>query len=261
MAVRVQRQLGSVQGSPSPPPKKREVGLTKQRGPWHHISPRRCWRLSLIWNSLAVSACLSLPSGSHGGLWLFRFIIAVNVFLVSFPGLTCSAWSRLFPPSPRATAFTDPHLLRAPGCAPSPLPSLGLCSMCFARGGLPSPLENTLRHCLAFPLQPQQERRKKGLVSPESVGAVALPFALVFGSGGTFWSLLSLAFSPLPTAPLLGVYPPFLRVGSSGDDSLWPCTASVGSSFTWLTWYSCSIVLQQGTDIGVTPSTAKCLCF
>lgn len=121
MAVRVQRLWGPVQGPPPSPPKKKRGGPHKETRTLVSHQPLEMLRLSLIWNSLAGSAwlCLCLL-GSHGRLWLFLFIIALNVFLVRFPGWTCSAWSCLFPRSLRAMALADPHLLHAAGCAFTP---------------------------------------------------------------------------------------------------------------------------------------------
>lgn len=96
--------------------------------------------------------------------------------------------SQVGPAQPGPACFlvpSEPGLWRTPissaqQAAPSPRPSFGLCSMCFARGALPSPLQITLQHCLAFPIPPKQERRKKGLsVLTESFGGVALQFALI----------------------------------------------------------------------------------
>lgn len=155
--------------------------LTKKRGPRYHISPLRCGEIaSHLEQFSGLSLSLSLLE-YHGGLRLFHFIIVVNVFLVSFPGLTCSAWPSPFPCSPEPWLLLDPHLLHPAGSVfgAKSRPTIGLCFMCFARGGLPSPFQNILQHCLAFLTQFRQERRWKRLFGPESFGGVALNFVFI----------------------------------------------------------------------------------
>lgn len=76
----------------------------------------------------------------------------------------------------------------------------------------------------------------------------ALPKAPIFGL-------------PHSTAIWLEVYPPPFQRGLLGmtvsDHVLFTC----GVSIHMLTLYSCSIVLQQGTSVGVIPGTKKHLCF
>lgn len=66
-------------------PKRREVRLTKKRGPRYLISPSRCGEIASHleqFSGLSLSVSLSFLE-YHGGLWLFHFIIVVNVLLVS----------------------------------------------------------------------------------------------------------------------------------------------------------------------------------
>lgn len=120
-------------------------------------------RLPRIWNSLAGSACLSLILLEyHGGLWLFHFMVLVNVLLVNFPGLTCSA-----PPSPVLLFHPEPWLLGTPisptpqaassaGAKPQPKPT-GLGSLVT----WPSPFQNVFQHCLAFLAQSKPDRKQE----------------------------------------------------------------------------------------------------
>ena len=103
-------QLESVQD----PPETREVRRTKKRGPWYQISPLRCGEIAFHLEQFSRLSLSLILLEYHGGLWLFHFIIVVDVFLVSFPGLTCSA-----PPSP-VSRFPLSHGFWGP---PSPRPS------------------------------------------------------------------------------------------------------------------------------------------
>ena len=193
-------------------------------------------------------------------------MVLVNVLLVSFPRLTWSA-----PPSPVLLFHPEPWLLGTPispspqaassaGAKTQPKPC-GLGSLCFAPGDLAKPFQNLFQHCLAFLSLNRTESRKKGFFGPESFGTFALKIVLTVVIRQAL--LKSPAFGCLPhsTAFWLGLYlQPFRRVGLLGmivsDNAL-----HVGSASTWLTLYSCSILLQQGTNIGVTPSTTERLCF
>lgn len=169
-------------------------------------------------------------------LLLVPFLLASQVHLLRQP----SPVSR-FPP---ALTSVDPCLptQQAVFGEPDPL-------MCFARGDLPSPFRNGLQHCLDFLIQSKRERRETGLFGAESFEGVALKFALIVPMG---WALL--------ISPVFGFLPSLHSLSAGGLPSAFPKGWSSGVSVSddalpmWVqhphgSLYSCSIVLQQGTNI------------
>lgn len=122
-------------------------------------------RSPLIRRSLAVSACVSLLE-YHGGLWLFHFIIVVNAFPVSFPGLICSAAGpALFPGFPLSHDFCGPPApLTQPAVLGEPTPMGYVRLMCFARGDFAKPMsERPLALSRSF-VQLKKKRRGKAFL-------------------------------------------------------------------------------------------------
>lgn len=133
--------------------------------------------------------------------------------------------------------------------------------MCIARGDLPNPLQNitpALSYCFSFFYLNKEwrkkERKKVSWVLEALVGSCLKKwFGFFKDEVGLFSDPCRLCSAPLF---LLGPYPRLFRwVGPC------QCVSSVDMASTRLTLYSCCIGLQQGTNIGPTPSTTKRLCF
>lgn len=131
--------------------------------------------------------------------------------------------------------------------------------MCFACGDLPSPFPKDLRIVLIFLLNLKGRGGRQGLFGAEIFEGVALKIALIVLMGWALLLLLSLAFFPHCTA--WGFTFSLCKGLVFWYDSSQRRLSYVGSTSTWLTLYSGSILLQQGTNIGVSPSTTKRLCF
>lgn len=153
-------------------PQKEGGEAHKERGPRYHSSALRCGEIAPHLEHFSASACLSQPSGGPGWPLAVSFYYCCYVFLVSFPGLTCSSCSSPVSLSPHHRLLLAPISPTQQQClwgAPLP-PQHWVLFNVQARGGLPSPFQNILSYCLACLTQSQQERRWKGLSGPESFG-------------------------------------------------------------------------------------------
>lgn len=86
----------------------------------------------------------------------------------------------------------------------------------------PSPFQYILQHCLAFLIQSKQERKKKGLLGPESFSGSCLkncPHCSDQAGPSKGSHLWPSSFH----SHLAGGLPSTLPEGSSGYDSFWPC--------------------------------------